>query len=29
VQMTAWGNSGYVMADLGLFRNLQLHAAVR
>jgi hypothetical protein len=26
--MTAWGNSGYVMADLGLLRNLQLHAAV-
>jgi hypothetical protein len=26
--MTAWENSGYVMADLGLLRNLQLHAAV-
>ena len=26
--MTTWGNSGYVMADLGLLRNLQLHAAV-
>ena len=26
--MTSWGNSGYVMADLGLLRNLQLHAAV-
>ena len=26
--MTSWGNSGDVMADLGLLRNLQSHAAV-